>query len=388
MSMPSLSVVHARLQTAQVDRSHDRRRDARGRALSIRAGGDRRRGRRPRGLATCSRDLRPPLPLRPPGGTPGPLGSTPSQASKPPPGISCCCSTRASSIEPRNAALRRPNEIERRARPPDLVGAFRVQRRDSIWTLLERGSSPSCGGAADPQTIVTSFGLGEYDRYAKATTCFHGSARRCCSDANDRSSNSYYTDTRYASDDTSLIRILAARQPINVSPRFACIYAPHESYRAFMPDVFHRGRTFVDSYGPPRHPASSRWCSLSTPLSLLMAIARTASAAASSLAPQLAAPKPLSSPPPRRCVATAPPSCRSPGSAQTGWRRCAPTMERALWRCASRAPISSCVCRTLAVGSASDRRPVSPWVRVSHVGAFARPERASVSRRVSAVPIS
>ncbi|HWZ90548.1 MAG TPA: hypothetical protein VNW92_16910, partial [Polyangiaceae bacterium] len=96
---------------------------------------------------------------------------------------------------------------------------------------------------------TTSFGLDEYDRFAKATTCFLA-PRSMLLDAKTEFS-SHYSDTRNASDDTGLIRLLAARQPINVSPHFACIYASHDSYRAFMHNVFHRGKTFVDSYGRP-----------------------------------------------------------------------------------------------------------------------------------------
>ncbi len=100
---------------------------------------------------------------------------------------------------------------------------------------------------SEPRT--TSFGLDEYDRYSKATTCFLA-PRKLLLEAKAEFS-SYYADTRNASDDTGLIRLLAARQPINVSPHFACTYAAHESYRAFMHNVFHRGKTFVDSYGRP-----------------------------------------------------------------------------------------------------------------------------------------
>jgi glycosyltransferase involved in cell wall biosynthesis len=100
---------------------------------------------------------------------------------------------------------------------------------------------------SNPRT--TSFGLEEYDRYAKSTTCFLA-PRSLLLDAKTEF-NSYYADTRNASDDTGLIRLLAARQPINISPHFACIYVSHESYRAFMYNVFHRGKTFVDSYGRP-----------------------------------------------------------------------------------------------------------------------------------------
>lgn len=96
---------------------------------------------------------------------------------------------------------------------------------------------------------TTSFGLEEYDRFAKSTTCFIA-PRSMLLDAKAQFS-SHYADTRNASDDTALIRLLAARQPINVSPHFACTYSSHESYRAFVHNVFHRGKTFVDSYGRP-----------------------------------------------------------------------------------------------------------------------------------------
>lgn len=100
---------------------------------------------------------------------------------------------------------------------------------------------------SEPRT--TSFGLEEYDRFAKATTCFMA-PRSMLLEAKSEFS-SYYADTRDASDDTGLIRLLAARQPINVSPHFACTYSSHEGYRAFMHNVFHRGKTFLDSYGRP-----------------------------------------------------------------------------------------------------------------------------------------
>jgi glycosyltransferase involved in cell wall biosynthesis len=96
---------------------------------------------------------------------------------------------------------------------------------------------------------TTSFGLDEYDRFSKATTCFLA-PRSMLLDAK-AEFRSHYADSRNASDDTGLIRLLAAHRRINVSPHFACTYASHESYRAFMHNVFHRGKTFVDSYGRP-----------------------------------------------------------------------------------------------------------------------------------------
>jgi glycosyltransferase involved in cell wall biosynthesis len=96
---------------------------------------------------------------------------------------------------------------------------------------------------------TTSFGLDEYDRFAKSTTCFLA-PREMLLEAKTQF-NSHYADSRNASDDTGLIRLLAARRPINISPHFACVYASHDTYRAFMHNVFHRGKTFVDSYGRP-----------------------------------------------------------------------------------------------------------------------------------------
>ena len=100
---------------------------------------------------------------------------------------------------------------------------------------------------SEPRT--TSFGLDDYDRFSKATTCFLA-PRSLLLEAKGQFT-SYYADMRDASDDTGLIRLLAARQPINVSPHFACNYVAHDGYRAFMYNVFHRGKTFLDSYGRP-----------------------------------------------------------------------------------------------------------------------------------------
>ncbi len=100
---------------------------------------------------------------------------------------------------------------------------------------------------SEPRT--TSFGMEDYDRFSKATTCFLA-PRSLLLEAK-AEFTSYYADMRDASDDTGLIRLLAERQPINVSPNFACNYVAHEGYRAFMHNVFHRGKTFLDSYGRP-----------------------------------------------------------------------------------------------------------------------------------------
>lgn len=125
---------------------------------------------------------------------------------------------------------------------------------------------------------TTSFGLDEYDRFTKATTCFM--APRSMLLAANSEFSSHYSDTRHASDDTGLIRLLAVHQSINISPHFACLYTPHEGYRAFMRNVLERGRTFLDSYGR----AGTRFF----PLVLAFYPACLLAAAVSALRPRLA----------------------------------------------------------------------------------------------------
>lgn len=98
---------------------------------------------------------------------------------------------------------------------------------------------------SNPRT--TSYGLEEFDRYPKGTTCFLA-PRQLLLDAIS-GFRSYYDDVRDANDDTPIIRTLAAQQPIHISPGFACLYRPRESVGPFIRHAFHRGGVFVDGYG-------------------------------------------------------------------------------------------------------------------------------------------
>jgi glycosyltransferase involved in cell wall biosynthesis len=100
---------------------------------------------------------------------------------------------------------------------------------------------------ANPRT--TSFGIEEYDRYPKGTTCFIA-PRTALMRAMDEF-DSMYADTRFSNDDTVLIRPIAAEQPINISPGFACRYRSRDSLRSFVKHAFHRGTVFLDAYGRP-----------------------------------------------------------------------------------------------------------------------------------------
>ena len=97
---------------------------------------------------------------------------------------------------------------------------------------------------ANPRTM--SYGIEEFDRYPKGTGCFLA-PREALLDAIENF-DSRYIDTRDANDDTSVIRLLAARRPINISPNFACIYHSREELRPFLLHAFHRGSHFVDGW--------------------------------------------------------------------------------------------------------------------------------------------
>jgi glycosyltransferase involved in cell wall biosynthesis len=97
----------------------------------------------------------------------------------------------------------------------------------------------------DPRT--TSFGIESFDRYPKGTTCFIG-PRALLLEAFD-AFHSGYANLRHANDDTPVLRYLAARESIHVSPRFACRYTPRESLRTFFWHSIHRGTVFLDGHG-------------------------------------------------------------------------------------------------------------------------------------------
>jgi glycosyltransferase involved in cell wall biosynthesis len=99
----------------------------------------------------------------------------------------------------------------------------------------------------NPRT--TSFDASGFDRFPKGTTCFLA-PRRLLLDAV-AAFRSRYADTRDANDDTPLIRWIAEREPIHISPSFSCLYQPRTRLHAFARHSFHRGVVFLDGHGRP-----------------------------------------------------------------------------------------------------------------------------------------
>jgi glycosyltransferase involved in cell wall biosynthesis len=97
----------------------------------------------------------------------------------------------------------------------------------------------------NPRT--TSFGATDFDRFPKGTGCFLA-PRKLLLDAIG-SFRSRYSDLRYANDDGPLIRWIAERERVNVSPSFSGLYIPRSRLSAFVRHSFHRGTVFLDGHG-------------------------------------------------------------------------------------------------------------------------------------------
>jgi glycosyltransferase involved in cell wall biosynthesis len=114
-----------------------------------------------------------------------------------------------------------------------------------FWDVLTRAAFPDYLG--NPRHV--SFGVEEYDRFPKGTGHFLA-PRRFLLDAIAEFA-SHYDDLRFVSDDTHLLRAVAAREPINLAPGFASTYHSRTSLQPFLKHAMYRGTTFVDSFGRP-----------------------------------------------------------------------------------------------------------------------------------------
>jgi hypothetical protein len=100
---------------------------------------------------------------------------------------------------------------------------------------------------ADPRT--TSYGPEEFERFPKGTTCFLA-PKDVLVDAL-AAFRSGYADLRHANDDTPVIRSIAERERIHISPAFACDYQPRATLGSFVRHSLHRGTVFLDGHGRP-----------------------------------------------------------------------------------------------------------------------------------------
>jgi glycosyltransferase involved in cell wall biosynthesis len=94
---------------------------------------------------------------------------------------------------------------------------------------------------------LMSFGIEDFDAYPKGSGFF--CAPKQMLDSASDAFDSMFDDVRFASDDTRLIRWIAERENIYITPEFSCsYYHGRESLQKFAKHAFFRGTTFIDGY--------------------------------------------------------------------------------------------------------------------------------------------
>lgn len=93
---------------------------------------------------------------------------------------------------------------------------------------------------------LVSFGVDAFDRYPKGTGAFFAPTSVLREALG--SFESLFTDARLASDDTRLLRAVAARHDIHLSPDITCRHQAKSGARQWSRQCYYRGTTFVDGY--------------------------------------------------------------------------------------------------------------------------------------------
>lgn len=95
----------------------------------------------------------------------------------------------------------------------------------------------------------TSYGLKDFDYYPKGTGFFYVPKKRLIAAMEYFEKNS--SDLEFSSDDTLLIRYIAERENINLSPDFSCSYNGRSTLKGFLKHAYNRGQFFIDGFLRP-----------------------------------------------------------------------------------------------------------------------------------------
>jgi glycosyltransferase involved in cell wall biosynthesis len=134
-----------------------------------------------------------------------------------------------------------------------------------------------------------TYGIEEFDWYPKGTTALL-CPRRLMQAAYDDFSPTV-ADPKLLNDDTALLRFVARRQPINISPDYSCTYHARTSLPGFLRHAHHRGAVLIDGYLQPgaRFANAIRLVLAASPLALLVALRRPKLAVAAAVGGPVAA---------------------------------------------------------------------------------------------------
>lgn len=133
------------------------------------------------------------------------------------------------------------------------------QHDQAVWTShveAATASNPIAGFWAAIEHVAwrryfkrpttTQFGIADFDYFPKGTTAFIA-PRALLIDAFDAFEPTVY-DWHKVNDDTAVLRWVAERTPINISPHYASIYNARTTVPEFLKHAEHRGTVFIDGY--------------------------------------------------------------------------------------------------------------------------------------------
>lgn len=123
-----------------------------------------------------------------------------------------------------------------------VVAATKGNRLAGFWQAIEHVAWRRY--FADPRT--TSFGIDEFDYFPKGTTALLA-PRAVLVEAFDAFTPTV-GDWRKVNDDTAVLRWVAERMPINVSPGYASTYHARADLVSFLRHAEHRGTVLIDGY--------------------------------------------------------------------------------------------------------------------------------------------
>lgn len=129
---------------------------------------------------------------------------------------------------------------------------------------------------------VVRYGTADFDAYPKGTGAFAAPRQVLLAAAS--GFESLFADQRFASDDTKLLRNVAARTPIGLDPAFRVEYFGRDTAVRWAKQVFFRGTTFVDGYVGTRGRAAALLAGLGLALPLAVVAAGRRPRAAAALA--------------------------------------------------------------------------------------------------------
>jgi glycosyltransferase involved in cell wall biosynthesis len=125
-------------------------------------------------------------------------------------------------------------------------GHVEVQTRGNMFAAFWSGLVKIGWRRYTANPRLTSFGIADFDLYPKGAGALV-IPRELLVEALD-GFTSMFDDASLASDDTRLLRYVATRERIWLSPSFAFRYHGKAGVRGFLRQAFFRGTTFVDGY--------------------------------------------------------------------------------------------------------------------------------------------